>query len=121
MLEKKINPLEKLYRTGRWSRMKDYVIDRENGICQRCGKLIIDNFIVHHKTIATKENFFDSDNLELLCLECHNHVTFVDNVRRSDSQIYTIKETENTDLISFPGDNKWFLTRLLLLFRFSPL
>ena len=91
--------LGKLYHTKRWQQVKEDVIAREDGICQRCHKRITDRFIVHHVGLADKDHFFDEDRLELLCLNCHNYVTFGLGQRST----YKPKkvESDNKDLIDF--------------------
>lgn len=92
--------LQKLYHTRRWNRTKQAVIAREHGVCQRCQKRITRRFIVHHKHLATMENFFDMDNLTLLCQECHNRVTFHEGVNRTAHQPVDLVQ-KNEDLIPF--------------------
>lgn len=101
MLIKKENPIERLYHTKRWERTKKYIIDRDRGRCQICNRLIKDKFIIHHIEIATTDNFFDLDNLELLDLRCHNSITFGGNKKRSLDEIYSAELDENSDLIDF--------------------
>lgn len=100
-IEKHESPVAALYHTERWERFRRLVIDRAGGRCERCGKMITGRFIVHHITPATHENFFDLDNLQLLCIECHNTVTFVDKIKRNESDIYSINDTPVVDLIDF--------------------
>lgn len=92
--------LQKLYHQRRWNRTKQAVIAREHGVCQRCHKRITRRFIVHHKHLATTENFFDLDNLMLLCQECHNEVTFHEGVNRTAHQQVDLVQ-KNEDLIPF--------------------
>ena len=55
-----------------------------NGLCERClaKGYIVPAKIVHHKIYLNEENFGDPevmlsfDNLEALCLECHNKEHF---------------------------------------------
>lgn len=96
-----MSELEKQYHTKRWEQMKLYILDRDNGICQRCGKLITTRFIIHHKHLATLGNFYDPANLELLCIECHNYVTFVEGINKNDKGNVTPRLHENTDLVEF--------------------
>lgn len=92
--------LQKLYHQRRWNRTKQAVIAREHGVCQRCHKRITRRFIVHHKQLATMENFFDLDNLMLLCQECHNEVTFHEGVNHTARQPVDLVQ-KNEDLIPF--------------------
>lgn len=58
-----------------WRRTRRAYARSVHKICERCGGV---GFIVHHKTELTPENINDDriaygfDNLELLCLSCHN-------------------------------------------------
>lgn len=88
-----MNPFEleqvrKLYHTSRWQTTKNHVIERCGGRCQMCHRMITDRFIVHHIHIATLSNFFDENNLTLLCIECHNTVTFHYGVNKNGNQTY---------------------------------
>ena len=101
VLLKNDSPVARLYDTQRWRRTRSIVVERAGGRCERCEKMITGRFIVHHKTPATFENFYDLDNLQLLCIECHNTVTFVKNVKRKESEIYSIDTLPVKDLIDF--------------------
>lgn len=93
--------LDKLYRTSKWEKAKSIVIDRDGGRCTRCGKMIVGKFIVHHHEIATVDNFFDIDNLRLVCFDCHQYITFHDDVKRTAKQYPEKFGTKNVDLIKF--------------------
>ncbi|NBH79164.1 HNH endonuclease [Clostridiaceae bacterium] len=62
------------YLSPEWRRVREYVYQRDAGLCVRCGGL---GEIVHHKTPLTPGNISDTaialgeSNLELLCRECH--------------------------------------------------
>lgn len=101
MLKREESPVEPLYHTSKWKRTRNYIIERSAGKCERCGKLITGRFIVHHMTPATPQNFYDEEILQLLCIECHNTVTFVEGVKRDESEIYKIEDEPITDLIDF--------------------
>jgi 5-methylcytosine-specific restriction protein A len=63
------------YKSKAWIRCRDAYYVSQHGICQRCHGA---GLIVHHIIELTPENINDPsvtlnwDNLELLCLECHN-------------------------------------------------
>lgn len=95
------SPLDNLYHTKRWDRTKLAVIDRCNGRCSRCGNIITGKFITHHIKVASEDNFFDIDNLTLLCFDCHQHVTFHDDVKRDAVKLNGTFTTKNVDLIKF--------------------
>ena len=62
------------YLSTAWRRMRQYIFERDMGLCVKCGS---PGEIVHHKTHLTPANINDisialgEDNLELLCRECH--------------------------------------------------
>lgn len=63
------------YKSTAWIKCKQAYIKSVYGLCERCGK---PGYIVHHKKHITPNNINDSnitfnwDNLEYLCLDCHN-------------------------------------------------
>ena len=80
-----------LYRSKAWKQVRLAYALSKNCICERCGRPVyVDGlteyipqdrrlrYVVHHKTYVTDENenndsvVFDTDNLELLCIDCHN-------------------------------------------------
>lgn len=95
------SPIEHLYHSSKWQRTKDLVIQRANGRCERCGKMIIGRFAVHHTALASESNFYDTDILQLLCFNCHQHVTFVEDMRRTAKTEGNLFENESVDLIDF--------------------
>ncbi len=73
------------YKSKEWERCRAGYIKYVGGLCERCLSRgdIVPGLIVHHKCYLTPENITDPattlsyDNLELLCLDCHNkeHIT----------------------------------------------
>lgn len=69
-----------LYKSKEWQRIRTEYIKKVGGLCERCyaAGRIRAGVIVHHKDYVTPSNVRDpsivlnSDNLELLCQECHN-------------------------------------------------
>lgn len=68
-----------IYKTVEWQKARKFVIQRANGLCERCikkGKLVPGK-IVHHKVWLTDGNKLDwniaynPDNLEYICNDCH--------------------------------------------------
>ena len=63
------------YRSKAWRKCRDSFLISKFNMCERCGEVAL---IVHHKTYLTPYNINDSnvslnwDNLEALCLDCHN-------------------------------------------------
>jgi 5-methylcytosine-specific restriction endonuclease McrA len=76
--------IAKRYHSQRWKKLREIKMKQEGGLCERCrrkGKSI-PAYIVHHKEYVTDKNyqddeiFFNIDNLEALCHECHNEEHF---------------------------------------------
>lgn len=71
---------EEVYKTRQWDKCRKAYKKSVGGMCERCAKKGIANagVIVHHKVHLTRENMndpetvFSFDNLELLCVACHN-------------------------------------------------
>ncbi len=65
------------YNSKKWIECKNAYMSSRNYICERCGALA---YIVHHKKNITPSNIYDPnitlswDNLQALCLDCHNVV-----------------------------------------------
>lgn len=70
------------YQTPRWLKVRDEIKIRDKMTCRSCGRPIIGRYVVDHIKPVTLENMYDWDislnpeNLQLLCLECHNEKTF---------------------------------------------
>ena len=68
------------YHTTAWLKCRDAYIASVGGICERCAGngIIRPGYIVHHKEYIHPGNINDPnvllsfDNLEYLCLDCHN-------------------------------------------------
>ena len=70
----------KFYRSKAWQQCRTSYISKVHGLCERCqlkGK-ITPGYIVHHKEYITPKNInnpmitLNHDNLEYVCLDCHN-------------------------------------------------
>ena len=67
----------KFYSGRVWRRCRDAFIKSKCYVCERCGRVAT---IVHHRQPITPENIGDPnitlnwDNLEAVCLDCHNAV-----------------------------------------------
>lgn len=65
------------YWSNKWKRLRNYVMEKYNYICQHCGGTAK---IVHHIEWIDENNLNDvnvtlnEDNLIPLCQECHNRV-----------------------------------------------
>lgn len=72
------------YNSKAWKVCREGYAKSKGGLCERCLKQGIykPGDIVHHKTYITRDNMTDPgitlnwDNLELLCIECHNKEHF---------------------------------------------
>jgi hypothetical protein len=68
------------YHTAAWLKCRDAYISSVGGMCERCAEKGIarPGYIVHHKEYINPDNIKDPavllsfDNLEYLCLDCHN-------------------------------------------------
>jgi len=78
------NPeIAKKYRSKKWAKIKK---EKKllNPFCERCLKkgIYTPSYIIHHKEYITDKNyeddnvFYNIDNLESVCLECHNKEHF---------------------------------------------
>lgn len=72
---KKRDPKYKqFYNSNDWRTLKEKKLQDEQYRCERCKKLAVE---VHHiKYIQTEEGWelrLDYDNLEALCVDCHNY------------------------------------------------
>lgn len=80
-----------IYQSKAWKDIRRAYAIEKHCICERCGRAVyVDgvtgwmprdrrlNSIVHHKEYLTEHNFtedsiaYGEDNLELLCIDCHN-------------------------------------------------
>ena len=75
------------YNSPEWLKCKDAYAASVFYICERCKR---PGYMVHHKVYITDENESDPsitlnwDNLEYLCLECHNREHFSKEITRND-------------------------------------
>lgn len=78
------------YKTAAWKQCRAAYIKKCGGLCERClaQGLIRPGYIVHHKKHLTEENVKDPtialsfDNLEYLCIDCHNAEHFTNKNKR---------------------------------------
>lgn len=71
--------IHKFYMSNKWKRVRNAFYIEKEGICERCNKVVgRKEYQVHHKIHLTLENYtnlkvaLDHENLELLCIDCHN-------------------------------------------------
>lgn len=89
------------YKSKEWKKCRESYIKSVFGLCERCGE---PGYIAHHKIHITKDNINNPDitlshnNLEYLCLECHNrHHNFDRGKERSTREGF--KFNENGELV----------------------
>ena len=85
------NPeIARKYKSKRWQKLRKQKM-MLNPFCERCFRSGIYNsvYIIHHKEYITDLNyeddnvFFNIDNLESLCLDCHNKEHFAEEAEYS--------------------------------------
>lgn len=78
------------YKSAAWKKCRAAYIKKCGGLCERClaQGLIKPGYIVHHKVHLTEDNVSDPnvalsfDNLEYLCMDCHNAEHFSSKAKR---------------------------------------
>lgn len=93
----------KFYNSKEWKDLRNEVREDRGMRCEMCGKLIRGKSIVDHIREITPKNKFNVDitlnrnNLQLLCLDCHNKKTFKG--RRIPSKInFDIEKRKDVNL-----------------------
>lgn len=96
-----------LYKSNAWRKCRESYIKSVNGLCERCLEKdkIVPGYIVHHKIELTKYNIINPDislnhnNLEYLCLDCHNehHNNFNRKTKKATREGF--KFNENGELV----------------------
>ena len=68
---------EKLYATPRWRKYRKSYIMRQGGECESCGATPLDSHLHldHIKPLADGGEPYDTNNLQLLCIQCHGKKT----------------------------------------------
>lgn len=88
------------YNSSAWIKCRNSFMNSKNHICERCGEVA---YIVHHKKHITPTNINDPnitlnwDNLQALCLECHNVIH-----GSGKAMVKGVSFDENGDLIYTP-------------------
>lgn len=67
----------KWYKSPRWLRLREYVLQRDFNRCQKCGAVLgeyaqVDHIVPHR---GDYDLFFDDRNLQALCGACHSAKT----------------------------------------------
>lgn len=92
------------YNSKAWVKCRNSFMKSKNYICERCGGSA---YIVHHKKHITPSNISDPsitlswDNLQALCLDCHNVVH-----GKGGACIDGVSFDKNGDLIYTPQADK---------------
>lgn len=100
-IQRKYDPIHKLYKRKQWKRVSQMVIEREHGVCQHCHRPIQESYNIHHIELASPSNFYDLDNLTLLHIECHQLITNHEGVKRQECDLYEVSLTTRTNLLNF--------------------
>ena len=106
-----------VYRSKAWKTIRRTVWISQHCICARCGRAVyVDGLtdylpkekrlkgIVHHKTHLTESNYTDDavaysmDNLEGLCIDCHNQEHFTTQATRGG-----LRFDDNGDVVVRPS------------------
>lgn len=69
-----------IYKSPEWEKVRQFVIIRANGLCERCqekGRIKPGKEVHHIEELSdlNKHNWsisYDPDNLQFLCSDCHN-------------------------------------------------
>lgn len=70
------------YEDKKWLKVRDSIRIRDKMTCKSCSQPILGRSIVDHiepLTLANMHNWdiaYNPDNLQLLCITCHNYKTF---------------------------------------------
>ena len=61
------------FKTQQWKRLRQWMINRNNGTCDACGKLMVSTEIqVDHITpVVQGGGFYEVDNLRVICAACN--------------------------------------------------
>jgi len=64
------------YKSARWKKIASRVYKRDNGKCKMCGKILVTGHNVDHiipiESKSPEHLKYGEDNLQLLCIPCHN-------------------------------------------------
>ena len=72
----------KIYNSTRWRKIRKYVLKRDGGICQMCGKSEKTMIVDHIQELKDGGEPYSYDNLQTLCKSCHNIKTAKEKQRR---------------------------------------
>lgn len=92
------------YKSKAWQQCRAAYISKVGGLCERClaHGIVRPGYIVHHKkyitpeTITNPEVLLNHDNLEYLCMDCHNNEHFANQKR------YIVRENGEIVAVDIP-------------------
>jgi len=96
---------KQFYDSKEWQRCRESYISKVHGVCEHCGE---PGYILDHIEELTPENINDPnitlnhDNLQYLCLACHNTKTFRKHKAIRDDVMFN----ENGELVQAPLSKK---------------
>lgn len=96
------------YKSKTWQRCRAAYISKVGGLCERCFArgIVRPGYIVHHKEYISLDNINDPavllnhDNLEYLCMDCHNNEHFANQKR------YIVRESGEIVAVDSPHVTK---------------
>ncbi|MGU3441217.1 HNH endonuclease [Bacillus cereus] len=90
----KENKLQKFYKSKEWKVLRQHALKRDNYECQICkskGKYKCAENVHHMKEVKTHPQLaLDLDNLQCLCIRCHNEVhDRLDRIQKKERKFMT--------------------------------
>lgn len=87
----------KFYKSKAWKEVRNYYFNLKHGMCERCRinkGIYVKGDIVHHKIHIKDEDYItnnikillDINNLEVLCINCHNKEHFKSSAIESNGE-----------------------------------
>ena len=74
----------KIYNSTRWRKIRKYILKRDGGICQICGRSEKSMIVDHIQELKDRPDLaWSYSNLTTLCRSCHNIKTAKEKERRS--------------------------------------
>ena len=76
--ERRASPSARGYGGKRWARLRRQTYARDGGVCQACGELVRGVWHCDHIRPKDTGGADAMDNLQVLCIGCHNRKTAAD-------------------------------------------
>lgn len=92
------------YQSKQWKQTRNYIINRDNYICQVCGEVITDRKIIDHiiPLRCNVDKQLDENNLWTLCYRCHKLKTNLEEqIINSPNGINKIKHISKDNWIKY--------------------